>query len=183
MRFKVLTLLTLTVSIALFAEPAEAQTNPPVPTPQSFISTAESYVTSFNTNLTTFGTNAPLELWTGAAYQSGLNLGAQVGLEYKPLAKWPGLTLGSVTTMAGIGGTFAEEEADIGYSIEHYDVEFSAGIGGVYDFQDSGMRGAVYAEIKKALTQNTFAGARIEGLFGGSKSSQPIVSIFAGFTF
>jgi hypothetical protein len=164
---------------------AFAQTNAPAPapTPQSFLTSAESYVTGFNTNLDTFSTNCPLELWTGGAYQSGLNLGAQVGLEAKPFSQWPGLTLGSVSTMAGIGGTFASQEADAGYSIVHYDVEFSAGLGGVYDFQTSGARGAVYAEIKKALTQNTFAGLRLEGLFGGSTSSQPVVSIFAGFTF
>jgi hypothetical protein len=168
--------------LALAAVSAQAQTNTNT-SPQSFFGTAFDYVTKFNTNLTTFGTNSPYELWMGAAYQSGLNIGAQVGLEAKPFSGVPGLTLGSVTTMAGIGGTFAEQEADLGYSIVHYDTEFGVGLGGVYGFQENTFQGAIYAEIKKAMTQNTFAGTRIEGVFGSGKPSQPIVSVFAGFTF
>lgn len=168
------------------AQTTNGPTAAPPTTPQGFLQSVETYFTAFDTNSQTFSTNANYELWTGAAYQAGINLGAQFGIEARPIKKWPGLMLGSVSTLADTIGTIAQEEVDFGYSIRHYDVELTLGAGAVDTFAGGsakpGFKGGVFAEVKKALSKNTFAGTRIEGLFGG-KASQPIVAIFAGFTF
>lgn len=178
-------LIAAALPLASLAQTNTASTAPP--STQSFVASVEDYFTAFNTNSQTFATNSPYEIWTGAAYQSGINLGAQIGIEGKPFSKYPGLELGSVTTLASTVGTLAQEEVDLGWSIVHYDVELTLGAGAIDTFTgqaDAGFKGGVFAEVKKALTANTFAGTRIEGIFGsGSKADQPVVSLFAGFTF
>lgn len=190
------TILLLTLALASLC--ASAQTAPPTPTsppaaaqaptPQTFIQSVEGYFSSFDTNSQTFGTNAPYQMWTGVAYQNGINLGAQVGIEGNPFSKWPAFTIGSVSTLAATVGTIAQEEFDFGYSIVHYDVRLTLGAGAVDTFHGgtgpSGIKGSVYASVEKALSANTFAGVRVEGLFGGgSKANVPMFGIFAGFTF
>lgn len=172
---------------ASMTAPAD-QAAPIAATPQGFISSVESYFTSFDTNSQTFSTNAPWQMWTGVAYQNGINLGAQVGIEGTPISKWPAFTLGSVSTLAATVGTIAQEEFDFGYTIRHYDVQLTLGAGAVDTFHGgtgpSGIKGSIYAEVKKALSANTFAGVRVEGLFGGgSQANVPMFGIFAGFTF
>lgn len=187
MKFKMFAAIFALVPVLAFAQ---TNTSPviPAPTTQSFIQSVEAYFSSFDTNSQTFSTNSPYELWTGAAYQSGINLGAQIGVEARPIAKYPGLMIGSVSTLSSTVGTIAQEELDFGYSIRHYDVELTLGAGAVDTFAGGsaspGFKGSVFAEVKKALTANTFAGMRIEGLFGGgSKANVPMFGVFAGFTF
>lgn len=188
---KFITTLTLAAMLPCIAAEAQTATNAPpqVTTPQGFIQSTVGYFTSFDTNSQTFSTNSQYEFWTGAAYQSGVNLGAEVAFEAKPFAKAPGLTLGEVSTFAGVIGTISQEEVDVGWSIDHYDVELTLGAAGVYAFQNDteaakGIHGGIYAEVKKALTANTFAGTRLEGVFGSnSGANQLVVSLFAGFTF
>lgn len=165
-----------------------AQPAPIAAMPQGFIASVESYFSSFDTNSQTFSTNAPYQLWTGAAFQGGINLGAQVGIEGNPISKWPALSLGSVSTLAATVGTIAQEEFDIGYSIRHYDVRLTLGMGVVDTFHGgdgaAGIKGSIFASVEKALSANTFAGVRVEGLFaGGSKANVPMFGIFGGFTF
>lgn len=198
-------LLAMCLSFSVHADPAVAPPTPdvppasmtqasqpvqvaPVPTPQTFIQSVEGYFSSFDTNSHTFGTNAPWQMWTGVAYQNGINLGAQVGIEGNPISKWPALTLGSVSTLAATVGTIAQEEFDLGYSIVHYDTRLTLGAGAVDTFHGgtgpSGIKGSIYASVEKALSANTFAGIRVEGLFGGgSKANVPMFGVFGGFTF
>ena len=166
-----------------------AATNAAAPTPQSFISTVTSYFSSFNTSLDTFGTNGQYAVWTGAAWQSGINLGAAVGFEAHPFAKAPGLMLGEVTTFAGVVGSIAQEEVDFGWSLTHYDVQASFGLCGADTFHvengdAAGIKGGFFVEVAKAATENTFYGARLNefAAFHGH-GQQPPITLFAGFTF
>jgi hypothetical protein len=168
--------------------PVATATNAATATPANFFATVESYFTAFDTNNQTFGTNTHYEMWTGTAYQSGINLGAQFGLEARPFTKLPSLTIGAISTLANSVGTLAEQEIDLGWSIRHYDVELTLGGGGMDAFhggsEATGLKGTIFAEVKKALSANTFSGIRLEGVFGsGQKANQPIVGPFAGFTF
>lgn len=165
-----------------------AAVSPTIPTPQTFIQSVEGYFSSFDTNSQTFSTNAPYQMWTGVAYQNGINLGAQVGIEGNPFTKWPAFTLGSVSTLAATVGTIAQEEFDLGYSIRHFDVRLTLGAGVVDTFHGgtgpAGIKGSIYASVEKALSANTFAGIRVEGLFGGgSQANVPMFGVFAGFVF
>jgi hypothetical protein len=151
------------------------------PTPQSFFTTVAGYFTTFNTNLATFTdtNNFHGTVWAGADYQSG------VGVEY-PFYK--GLTLVSVTRNADVAGTILSQQGDLAITITHYDTQLSLGAGLGYCFANAGdlrpgLFGSVFAEAKKALTDNTFAGVRLEDDFSGKTPSIPVVSIFAGFRF
>jgi hypothetical protein len=182
------------LSHVIAMEVADAVTNPaPTPPPSgpsttNFFQTIESYFTAFNTNLATFaGTNANYQLWTGVGYQSGINLGADIGLEAQPFNN--GLTIGSVSTLSSTVGTIAQQEADIGWSVIHYDVRLTFGGAMTETFQsgalgDRGLGGGFYVQVEKALTANTFAGTRLKESFGsGQHASQPYLGFFAGFTF
>ena len=80
----------------------------PSPETQTFWTTAIGYISSFNTNLPTFWASSSnyYQAWIGAGYQSGLNLGVQLGIEAQPFSAVRGLTLGSVTTLAAQVGTY-----------------------------------------------------------------------------
>jgi hypothetical protein len=167
-------------------------TNTPQASMQSFMTTAEQYVTSFNTNLPTFwaASSNNYQLWTGISYQSGVNLGITLGVEAQPFSgSLHGLTLGSVSTLASQVGTIAQQEADLGWSIVHYDVRITAGGAFIYTFQngslgEKGAGGGFYLQLEKALTQNTFAGLRVMEKFGqGQSASKPFLGIFAGAVF
>jgi hypothetical protein len=199
MKFKSMLMSGLLVVSCL---PLLAQSNAPAPpsnltnaappsllSQQSFAQTAYSYFTAFNTNLAPFSANAPYEVWTGAAYQSGVNLGVQLAAEANPFKGATGIMLGEVSTFAPQVGTIADEEFDVGWSVVHYDTRLTFGGAGLYCFgsdseANKGLKGGAFAEVQKALTANTFAGLRGEGVFGGgSKGNSLIVSLEAGATF
>jgi hypothetical protein len=158
-----------------------------IPTTQSFVQTVESYVTQFNTNLLTFSTNSPFELWTGVGFQQGLSVGALAGFDAKPFHGLPGLYLGDVATFAGVIGTVAADEVDVGYAIVHYDLEVKLFAGAVAQFADDagdtkGLRGSVGTQWQKAVSDNAFAGIRGEDIFGGPKNELQI-ALVTGFSF
>jgi len=195
MKLKLLQLSILTASLAIAAPVARAQNIVPGPasqggslstniTAQGFLGTAFDYVTQFNPSLTnTFSTNRNFAAWTGMAYQSSINLGADLGLEAKPFPGAHGLQLRSVSTFGAVAGTVADQEVDIGWAIDHVDTEISVFAGGDYDAENHAEHLVIGAEIKKALTDNTFAGGAIEGKFLGTRNSEPVIILFAGFTF
>ena len=159
---------------------------------QSFIQSGYDYFTSFNTNLGgasgPFNTNSDYQVWMGAAYQSGVNLGVQLAAEANPFKGAPGLMVGEVSTFAPQVGTIADQELDFGWSIVHIDTRLTAGGAAAYCFgsdteANKGLKGGFFAEVQKALTQNTFSGLRGEGLFGSGKGNQLIVSLEVGATF
>ena len=187
------TLIILAAVLSL-AISASAQTNPPstsattAPTQESFFSTVEGYFTSFNPALTN-AVDQKYKMWTGVEWQSGVRLGADLGIEARPFSgKASGLTLGEVTTFADTIGTIAQEEFDLGWSINYVDTEITIYGCGVDTFSDGygtakGGNGGVGVEFKKALSQNTFAGIRATEVFAGHMGNKPLVCLFAGFAF
>lgn len=165
---------------------APVNTNGP-PTTQSIYQTALAYVSQFNTNLMTFSTNSPAELWTGPVFEKGIQIGALTGVDYKPFSKAPGLFFGDAATLAATVGTVAADEVDFGYAIRHYDLEVKLFAGAVDQFSanygnQKGLGGSVGAQVEKALTDNTFAGFRLEDIFG-QKQNEFLAAIVAGTTF
>jgi len=176
----------------VMAQQASTATPAPAPasvTPQSFFATVESYVTSFDTNSQTFGTNSPWEIGAGASYQQGLNLGGTAFIEWKPFGG-KGFVVGDVSTFAGVVGTVAQQEVDLGYAFRHYDLELTFGALGIDTFHPlgngvpAGLKGGVFLEAKKALTQNTFLGVKVQDQWGAKGTgAQPVATLFTGFTF
>jgi hypothetical protein len=165
---------------------APVTTNGP-PTAQSIVQTAFAYVSQFNTNLMTFSTNSPLEIWTGPVFEKGIQIGALVGFDDRPFAGVPGLFLGDVATLAATVGTIAADEFDVGYAIRHYDLEVKLFAGAVDQFSENygnqkGFAGSVGFQPEKALTDNTFAGFRVEDIFG-RKQNELIAAFVLGTTF
>jgi hypothetical protein len=111
-----------------------------------------------------------------------------MAIEARPFTNAPWATIGEVTTFADTVGTIAQEEVDVAYTYTHIDAQFTAGGCAVDTFSDGygtgkGMNGGLFFEFKKALTANTFAGARLTELFLDHMGNKPLVAIFAGFTF
>lgn len=154
-----------------------SQTNTP-----GFFSSVENYFTSFNTNLTTFSSEK-LEVWAGADYQQNYNVSSSLGLEYKPFNNI--IKLESVTRNAGIAGTILSQQAGVGVAMSLHDVEFGAYVDGGYQFDKKAPFIALSAEVKKALTENTYAGLRLESDFElkAGKQQIPILSVLWGFKF
>jgi hypothetical protein len=184
------TLAAVFAGAALTQDSATAQTTGATnaaPTPQSFFTTVAGYFTAFNTNLTTFTdtNNFHGTVWAGADYQSGVNIASSLGVEY-PFYK--GLTFVSVTRNADVAGTILSQQGDLAIAITHYDAQLSLGAGLGYCFANvgglrPGLYGSVFAEAKKALTDNTFAGLRLEDDFSGKTPNIPVLSVFVGFRF
>jgi hypothetical protein len=159
---------------------------------QGFLQTAFGFFTSFNASLSgpsgTFGTNGAWQINSGTTYQQGLNLGATLGAQATPFASVPWLALGEVSTFGGVVGTVYAEEADIGWNYVYQDVDVTAGLCGADIFHQvgnysSGLRGGIFLQFEKGLTQNTFIGVRLSNTWGKGRGEQPPVGIFAGFTF
>lgn len=155
---------------------------------QSFLSGAFNYFTSFNPS------NGPClssNIWrafVGAEYLQSVNEGAVMAIEGRPFSSLKWMTLGEASTFAGVAGTVAQEEVDLGYSANYIDTEFTFGLAGVDVFNSNvgfgtGPRVGVFAEIKKATSINTFLGLKIEDTWGKGKGQQPPVTVFAGFVF
>lgn len=186
-------LLTIT-ALALGLAVTNAQTNIPA-TPVGFLNTALGYFTSHNPDLTN-AFNGIGEAWTGADYQNEVNISSSVGLEYNLIRKPTyNLAIESVTRNAGIAGVIVSEQAgpkfklivggdtEVGIFIEGgYGVSTEGDIKGLHD-----PFAAIGLDIKKALTQNTFAGLRFEQDFTFQKSglgkSNPVISAIVGFKF
>ena len=149
--------------------------------PQSFYQTAFSYFTTFNTNLTTFQ-NDRADLWTGPVYKSGLNFADDLGLDIL-FKKGGGFYAEGVMRNAGVAGTIVSMRGGIGYAITKYDTRLSGGINGGYDLDANKGTAEVYADLKKSLTENTFAGLRIgyETYFERSKSRDLSIMASIGF--
>ena len=159
--------------------------------PEQFWDTALGYFSSFNTNLTTFSaTNWHGNVWAGADYQSGVNVASSLGVEY---GFYKSLTLESVTRNAAIAGTILSEQAGLGVNFVMFDTQLTVG-GGIGDAfaavgtQPSGLYGSLFGEVKKAMTQTTFAGMRLETEVpfrskAGAAPVTPVLSVFVGFRF
>lgn len=173
--------LCLLMLLGLVALNASAQTNTvPAPTPGGFLTSVGQYFTSFNPELTNTFPSARAEIWAGVDYQSGVDIAASLGIEWRAYKK---LSLVSVTRNAGIAGTIVSQQLDVGLNFDLQDVQLTVGLGGGYEFLEETPFGCAFAEVKKALTPNTFAGARIETDIKSRRPDAPVVSVFWGFRF
>jgi hypothetical protein len=162
---------------------------PDISTPANFFSTVLGWLTSMNpTNA--FGTNDIAEIWMGAGYVSGINVGALTGFELRPLRDFAGLQLRSVTGWAGINGVVTSQELTVGYALQEVDMQFAPYVGAGYDFvspkTDANGHApymALGAEIQKKMTTRTFLGVGLEVDLLGKHTAQPTVFALTGATF
>jgi hypothetical protein len=178
-------------ALALFALTLRAQTLHAQTTtnsaPQQFYTMAFQYFTSFDTNLLTFQTNYHGCAWAGADYQSGVNVASSLGLEY---GVYKSAVVESVTRNAAIAGTILSQQIDLGLSYTLFDTQLTGGAGLDYNFANAGstrqgVNAVLFAEVKKAMTQSTFAGLRLETdiPFRKAAAPTPVLSVFVGFKF
>lgn len=177
-------LLIAGLSLSAFTVNAQTTNNPP---PPAFFDTALTYFTAFNTNLTTFSIDRG-SVWAGADYVSGVNVSSHIGFSYNLGSSTPGngFHLESVTRNAGIAGTILSQQAGAGYHVSLYDARISATLAGGYDWNARAAFIAPTIDIRKAMTQRTFAGLRMDVpiMFRhGSGNYVPRVGVFTGFTF
>lgn len=171
-------ILTL-VMAAAFVAGAQAQTSPE----QTFFNSVGDYFTSFNTNLLTFQKNK-FEVWTGVAYQQNVDVANVLGVDFD-VKKGGGFYVEGTMANAGIAGTVLNLAGGGGYSIVKYDTRLSFGVNGGYDFQIKQPIVEIYGDVRKSLTENTFAGLRLsyETSFSGASPHAPLVLGLVGFTF
>lgn len=170
-------LFVLSAMILAFALPARAQIDTNTPPIPSFFSSVGSYFTSFNTNLTTFQTDK-MNLSAGMDYQNGLNISANLLLEYNAIGK---ISLESETRNASIAGTIVSQQAGLGLNFVLHDVKLTLYADGGYDFRDQKPFAEIGSRLKKALTEHTYMGLGIGARI--SKQPAPVLTVFTGFTF
>jgi hypothetical protein len=153
--------------------------------PSTFIATVGNYFSSSNPNLPIAG---HAEIALGMAYQSGVNIASDFDARYKiAISTNSGVILESVTRNAGIDGIIVSEQAGVGF---YYipegtpDIELSAGLLGGYRFDNSTAAFTAYVDIRKSLTQNTFAGLRLAYEYDGQDApNAPVLTAYTGFHF
>ena len=188
-RFKFLvitaSLLALVASVKAQTIPAQLTpaTTPPAQTVPGFFSQATDWFTSTDTNNTQFQSTKG-RIWTGAEYQSGLNIASTFGAEYSISGNWRVISL---TENASVAGLIVGQKLGIGYDVVRTaGIELTPYAQGGYRWATAdikaGMVGTVGVEIKKALGTRTFTGAGISADIS-SKQVTPKVTVFAGFSF
>lgn len=167
-RFKIIIPALLLAIVFLMPQRMSAQNNGTSPaltngipsTPQSFVTSTIQYFTMHNQD-TNINFGSKIELWTGTAYQSGINFADDVGVRFKLHPASSGFAFEGDIRNAGIAGTIVSAAAGGAYILYSQDIEWSAGANVGYRFQNNSPLGIVYADVRKMLTQNTFSGLRI----------------------
>lgn len=171
--------IAVVLSVLALSFSAKAQTNE-----GSFLSSFGSYFSSFNTNLTAFSSNQ-LDVDVGMDYVSGVNISSSLGLEYIFDHMNNGLELSaeSVTRNAGIAGIIVSQQAGIGLSKVIYDTKMTVYADGGYSWANKQTYVELGLRLKKQLTTHTFAGIGLSiPIENGTRSLQPVFSVFTGFT-
>lgn len=175
---------------------ATAQTNGTAAPEQTFFNSVAQYFSAFDTNSTTFSADT-FDLWAGADTVNNQNLAASLGLEILPFRSssssssfLTNLSLESVTRNATVAGTILSEQAGIGYNLTHFDTRLTGYVDAGYRFDTRQGYVTPGLRVKKALTENTYAGVGIElpvyFTHGNSQSAgtpSPTLSVFTGFKF
>ena len=173
---------------------ATAQTNTPATPEQTFFNSVAQYFSAFDTNSTTFATDM-VNVWAGADTVNNQNLAASLGLEILPFrtstnAVVSALSLESVTRNATVAGTIMSEQAGLGYNVTHFDTRLTGYVDAGYRFDTRQGYVAPGLRVKKALTENTYAGVGLElpvyfsrGTGQSAGAPSPTLSIFTGFKF
>lgn len=170
------------LTVALTAVLGQAQTVPISPQ-QSFFDTVTQYFSSMNSNLTTFtlGNHAELSLGFDTVGQDRL---AASFLVEVPV--WKAFSIEGNVRNATVLGDVVTAQGGIGYSVVKYDTKLTAFVDGGYRWDTKQSFVAPGVRVKKALTQNTYAGVGIELPFyvnGSNERIVPTYSIFTGFKF
>jgi hypothetical protein len=182
-------------ALAPFAEAAETNTPPALPSsqadtnapapvnPSTFFGDAEGWFATFGSNTWT-GARGFVE--TGAAYQNNVDIASTFELGYNAWSpstnSTSGLVIDSETLNAGIAGVILSQVMDVAWRLDIKDVQILAGIGGGYNFQTSRAFPDIFGELQKKLGANTHAFIRLESQISG-KTAAPIVAAGVGFSF
>ena len=182
------------LALALFVgHNAPAQTNGGSPQGTFYNSVAQ-YFSAFDTNSTTFTTDT-FDLWAGADTVNNQNLAASLGLEILPFRSSSNsvisvLSCESVTRNATVAGTIVSEQAGFGYNLTHFDTRLTGYVDAGYRFDTRQAYITPGLRVKKALTENTYAGVGIElpvyfnhGVGQSAGAPAPTLSVFTGFKF
>jgi len=190
----ILTALIVEAIILVGAICAKAQTN--LTPPQTFFQSTMNYFSSFNTNLADTFASDSVDVWAGADTVNNQTMAASFGIEYLPFhatstnAFASGLSLESVTRNSTVAGTVVSEQGGIGFGLTHIDTRLTGYIDFGHRFDTDQSYFAPGLRVKKALTDNTFAGVGLElpiylssghGLTSGAPA--PTLSVFSGFRF
>ena len=171
----------LSAFLLAFCFSLQAQTNQ---TPQSFFTTVESYFTAFNTNLFTFSTNHHADLYLGMDTIENTKIAASFNIDADV---YKGFSAHAVVRNDTILGHVFSAQGGLAYSIINLDTKVSLGVDIGHRFDDNRTYAAPRIEVKKALTDNTFAGVGMELPIyfsgGGQSVVNPSFSVFTGFKF
>ncbi len=158
--------------------------------PGSFMGSVGLYFSSSNPSLPIKGS---AEVSLGMAYQAGVNIASDFGIRYKFGASTTNGSSGffaeSVTRNAGVAGVIVSEELGGGYYIipaSTPDIELSGGVLGGYRFDTEAGAATIYADVRKSLTPNTFAGVRLAyewDSIHATAQATPVLTAETGFTF
>ncbi len=176
-------LIITALATAAFSAHAQPITNTVPATMPNFFNSVAQYFTSSNTN---YDLHSTAEITLGAAYQAGVNFGSDFGVRYKfDLGTNTGVCLESVTHNAGVAGIIVSEQAGAGVYYIRHDLELSAGVDAGYRFDVRHPALTLYADVRKSLTENTYAGLRLgyESDFSSASPGAPVVTIETGFKF
>lgn len=178
-------LITTLAATAAFTAHAQPITNTVPASMPGFFNSVADYFTTSNTN---YDLHSTAEITLGAVYQAGINFGSDFGVRYKyDLGANTGLCLESVTRNAGVAGVIVSEQAGAGVYYIRHDLELSAGVDAGYRFDVRHPALTLYADVRKSLTENTYAGLRLgyETDFSQTESglNAPVITIETGFKF
>ena len=188
-----------TVAVALLtSHDVSAQTNggsPQGPPEQTFFNSVAQYFSAFDTNSTTFATDT-FDLWAGADTANNQNLAASLGLEILPFrieherVCFGAVRWGRSHETRRVAGTILSEQAGFGYNVTHFDTRLTGYVDTGYRFDTRQGYIAPGLRVKKALTENTYAGVGLElpvyythGAGQSTGAPSPTLSIFTGFKF
>jgi hypothetical protein len=165
---------TIMAALLLAACATQAQTG-------SFFQSAQGYFTSFNTNLTTFSAHTG-ECWTGVD-QSQDTLSAVLGLSVDVSKSF---IAEAVFRNANVAGTLLTAGAGGAYRIVKFDTQILLGFDAGYRFDTDKPYVEPFVDLRKALSENTYAGLRLyyqQEIGGSADAHAPGVLVIAGFKF
>lgn len=178
----------LILNLFVLALSSSAQSNTPV----SFIHTVGGYFTSHNLELTnTFGITHKADIWTSLDSIQGdkatnAKLADAVGISY---TVYDHLSLENVLRTSGIAGTIVSDQFGVGLNFVVIDTKLTLYGDAGYNIENSRLTGTKFQDnlfgeigirVKKALTENTYAGI---GLGVQLPNTAQVYQIVAGFTF
>ena len=171
--------------LATFGAMAQSATNNLPTNPVDALSQATSWITSVDTNKTWL--NSPVDIWTGANFQSGLQTSSELGGSYDAWSTSTNTALAPELLFrnAGIAGTLVSAQAGIGWSIFHYDLKLTPYASGGYSVAKNcgTMEAGVRLKKKVANSSSVGLGLSYPYYFHGPNTKLPSLTTFLTWTF